>query len=170
MNTLEWVGLLTIGIASVIYLAFWVYDKRKISTYIKQNKSASETNSLQLQAYERLVILSDRIALHNLLYRIPSENLSAQQYQKLLTETIRQEFDYNISQQLYVTIPVWEAITNLKEQNIYIIHQVAQTLPLHSKGSELSKRILELLQTDPNVSLHNVVVDAIRFEVKKLMI
>ncbi|MFN5760469.1 MAG: hypothetical protein ACK44U_00190, partial [Sphingobacteriales bacterium] len=71
MNTLEWVGLLTIGIASVIYLAFWVYDKRKISTYIKQNKSASETNSLQLQAYERLVILSDRIALHNLLYRIP---------------------------------------------------------------------------------------------------
>ncbi|MFZ9300729.1 MAG: hypothetical protein ACO23V_07115 [Chitinophagaceae bacterium] len=170
MNTLEWVGLLTIGIASVIYLAFWVYDKRKISMYIKQNKSASETNSLQLQAYERLVILSDRIALPNLLYRIPSENLSAQQYQKLLTETIRQEFDYNISQQLYVTIPVWEAITNLKEQNIYIIHQVAQTLPLHSKGSELSKRILELLQTDPNVSLHNVVVDAIRFEAKKLMI
>ena len=104
-----------------------------------------------------------------MLSRVPSGDLTIQQYQKVLTDTIRQEFDYNVSQQLYVTAHIWEALTNLKEQNIYIIHQVAQTLPPQAMGSELSLRILDMLKQDPNVSLHPIVLDALRYEAKKLM-
>lgn len=169
MNTLETIGLLAVIITVVIYLGFWLYDKRNLSKTSAVSTSDSSTRALQLTAYERLVILSDRISLANLISRIPSGELTVQQYQKVLTDTIRQEFDYNVSQQLYVTTPIWEAVTNLKDQNIYIIHQVAQTLPPHTLGSELGKRILEMLQQDPNVSLHPIVLDALRFEAKKLM-
>lgn len=169
MNTLESIGLLAVVITLVIYIGFWLYDKRNTGKMNLPTMTDPSIRSLQLTAYERLVILADRISLVNLLTRVPSGELTVPQYQKLLTETIRQEFDYNISQQLYVATPIWEAISNLKEQNIYIIHQVAQSFPSNTNGSALSMRILEMLQQDPNVSLHPIVLDAIHFEAKKLI-
>lgn len=168
MNPIEIAGLITTIAVIGIYLAYWFYDKRILKQSLTQKPNESSL-PLQLQAYERLVILADRIALNNLVTRVPGSELNVAQYQQLLADTIRQEFDYNVSQQLYVTTPIWEALTNLKEQNIYIIHQVAQTIPSAANGNELSKRILELLQQDPNVSLHPIVLDALRFEAKKLI-
>jgi hypothetical protein len=89
--------------------------------------------------------------------------------QAVLVDQIKTEFDYNLSQQIYVAPQAWQAVTNLKEQNIFIINQVAQTLPADSKGAELSKRIVELLSTDPKVSLHPIVLEALNFEAKKLL-
>ena len=95
--------------------------------------------------------------------------MNASQYVQALTDQIRQEYEYNLSQQLYVEPAVWDAVTNLKEQNIYILHHLIQTLPPGANGLELAKRILELLQQDPNASLQPIVLDAIRFEARKLM-
>jgi hypothetical protein len=89
--------------------------------------------------------------------------------QAVLVDQIKTEFDYNLSQQIYVAPQAWQAVTNLKEQNIFIINQVAQTLPADAKGAELSKRIVELLNTDPKVSLHPIVLEALNFEAKKLL-
>lgn len=168
MNIIEKIGLITTIAILVLYIAFWIYDKKKLSKNAAA-KADQATLPLQLQAYERLVILADRIALPNLISRVPAGDMNLQQYQRLLIDTIRQEFDYNVSQQLYVTMPIWEAVNNLKEQNIYIIHQVGQTLMADASGNELSKRIMDLLQQDPNVFLHPIVLDALRFEAKKLM-
>lgn len=169
MNQLEMLGIITAAVILVLYIGFWIYDKRLLSK--RPNITATDPSilPLQLQAYERLVILSDRIALPNLVSRIPAAEMNAQQYQQLLVDTIRQEFDYNVSQQLYVTQHIWDAVNNLKEQNIYIIHQLSQTVASDAAGLELSKKIMELLQQDPNVFLHPIVLDALRYEVKKLM-
>lgn len=168
MNTLETVGLFAVVLTLLVYIGFWLYDKRNMSKVVEKNGDPASL-SIQLTAYERLVILTDRISLANLISRVPSGELTAQQYRKILTDTIKQEFDYNVSQQLYVAQHIWEAVTNLKEQNMYIIHQVAQSLPPNAMGSELGKQILELLQQDPNVTLNPIVLDALRYEAKKLM-
>ncbi len=132
-----------------------------------QNHSA---NPLQLQAYERLVILAERISLKSLVSRIPSQGLTAIEYQSLLVDHIRHEYDYNLSQQLYVSPEAWQAITSLKEQNIFILHQLTGSLQPQASGYDLSKRILELLDADPQATLHNIVLEALRFEAKKLMV
>lgn len=124
---------------------------------------------LKLQAYERLLLLADRIALPNLISRLNQPGISARETQSMLTQTIKQEFDHNITQQIYVSEEAWEAIRNLKEQNILIINQVTSFLPENASGSELNKSLMALLLENPTVSLHNIVSEALRFEARKLL-
>ena len=86
----------------------------------KENKRSADdaysTRPLQLQAYERLVILTERVALPNLVSRANQPGLSAREMQILMLESIKQEFEYNSSQQIYVSHVAWQAVNNLKEQ------------------------------------------------------
>ena len=124
---------------------------------------------LKLQAYERLVLLTERISLPNLISRLNKPGISAFEMKIILTENIKQEFDYNSTQQLYVSPVSWDAVRNLKEQNIMIINQVSAGLPADASSAELNKKILELILSQPNGSLHEVVLQTLNFEAKKLM-
>ena len=135
-------------------------------TPIKEPKA---TTPMQLQAYERLLILVDRIALPNLISRVSQPNATAREMQLLLTQNIRSEFDYNITQQIYVSPEAWNAVKNLKEQNLLIVNQLANVLPPHATGLDLNKLLLEFLMNDKKGSLHEVVSEALSYEAKKLM-
>lgn len=127
------------------------------------------TRPLQLQAYERLVMLTERISLPNLISRASQPGLGARDMQILLLESIKQEYEYNATQQIYVSPVAWEAVRNLKEQNMLIINQVAGTLPPEASGMDLNKRLLEFVMTQKKGALHSVVLEALNFEAKKIM-
>ena len=156
----------------VLLLAFvWI-----LTEFISMKKDLEErkvndpdTLKLRLQAYERITLLTERIALQNLLSRNTNPGFSCRQMQATLIDSIKQEYDYNISQQIYVSHEVWRAVINLKEQNIYIINQLASTLPAQASGMDLNKHIIDYLINNSNASLHTIVLDAINFEAKKIM-
>lgn len=127
------------------------------------------TRQLQLQAYERLLLLTDRIALPNLIQRVNTGGLSAREMQSLLTQSIRQEFEHNITQQIYVSPEAWDAVRNFKEQNLLIVNQVGSFLPGEASGNDLNRQLLDLLVQNPKASLQNVVAEALSYEAKKLM-
>jgi hypothetical protein len=135
----------------------------------ERRSTEPEMLKLRLQAYERVALLAERIALQNLLSRISNAGLSSRQMQASLIDSIKQEYDYNISQQIYVSPEVWRAVNNLKEQNIYIVNQLASTLPTQASGMDLNKHIVDYLINNSNASLHHIVLEAINFEAKKLM-
>lgn len=150
------------------YCFYLVNDVRK--RVAKQAASTDFTaRPLQLQAYERLVMLSERIAIPNLVSRVNTAGLSAREMQLLLTESIKQEYEYNASQQIYVSPVAWEAVRNLKEQNMLIINQVGATLPAEASGIDLNKRLLEFIMTQQKGALHSIVLEALNFEAKKIM-
>lgn len=128
-----------------------------------------QTLQLRLQAYERLVLLAERIALPHLVSRLNSPSATADEMKALLIETIKQEFDYNSTQQLYVSATAWEAIRNLKEQNILLINQVAASLGWQATGTMLNKKLLELLLAQQDKSLDDVVKTVLNEEAKRLM-
>ena len=127
------------------------------------------SRQLQLQAYERLLLLTDRIAIPNLIHRVNQPGLDAREMQSLLIQSVRLEFEHNITQQMYVTAEAWDAVRNFKEQNLLIINQVASFLPAEAPGIELNKHLLDLLVQNPKVSLQNIVSEALSYEAKKLM-
>jgi len=87
----------------------------------------------------------------------------------LLLETIKQEYEYNATQQIYVSPVSWEAVRNLKEQNMLIINQIAATLPAEATGLDLNKRLLEFIMTQKKGAMHNIVLEALNYEAKKIM-
>ncbi|HEY6900904.1 MAG TPA: hypothetical protein VI233_09690 [Puia sp.] len=156
-------------------LVFLYLKQRKELKLTRQNTPADtgnpngSTRQLQLQAYERLILLTDRIALPNLVQRVNTPGLSAREMQSLLTQSIRQEFEHNITQQIYVSPEAWDAVRNLKEQNLLIINQIGSFLPEEATGADLNKHLLDLLVQNPKASLQNIVSDALSYEAKKLM-
>jgi len=132
-------------------------------------KDDTVTRPIQLQAYERLLILVDRIALPHVISRVNQPHASARDMQLLLTQNIRSEFDYNVTQQIYVSPDAWSAVKNLKEQNLLIINQLANVLPPNATGLDLNKLLLEFLMNDKKGTLHEVVSEALSYEAKKLM-
>jgi hypothetical protein len=129
----------------------------------------SATRQLQLQAYERLILLTDRIALPNLIARVNTPGVTARDMQGLLSHSIRQEFEHNITQQIYVSTEAWGVVRDYKEQNLLIVNQVASFLPEEASGVDLNRALLDLLVQNPKASLQNVVSEALSFEAKKLM-
>jgi hypothetical protein len=166
-------GILTTVVVIALYLIWWYREKQSLNQKIKsipvQKPAETTTLPLKLQAYERLVLLAERIALPNLITRVPSGDFNVREYQHLLIEQIKAEFDHNLSQQIYVSPTAWSALGNLKEQNIFIINSVAQALPGELKGNELSRKIADLLNVDPKASMHTMVLEAINHEAKKLL-
>ncbi|HEV8079163.1 MAG TPA: hypothetical protein VGP43_00510, partial [Chitinophagaceae bacterium] len=79
------------------------------------------------------------------------------------------EYEYNISQQVYVSPEAWRVVNNLKEQNIYIVNQLSATLPNQATAMDLNKQIIDYLMSNPKSSLHTIVLEALNFEAKKIM-
>jgi hypothetical protein len=90
--------------------------------------------------------------------------------QALMIENIKQEFEYNASQQIYVTKVAWDAVRNLRDQSILIINQVANVLPADAKANDLNKQLLQVMINHEDAALHTIVLDALNFEAKKLMV
>jgi len=162
---------LGIGLAVVIsvFLGYLFWQQRKQVEAEKEGATNPANIQLQLQAYERLTLLVDRIALPNLIGRSSQPGLSARDMQIVLTQTIKQEFEYNITQQIYVSADAWNAVKNLKEQNMLIVNQIANVLPANATGLDLCKYLLEYLMNNNKGSLHEVVSDVLSYEAKKLM-
>ena len=169
METSTMIGIAAIIIVGIVgvYIISWLRERKSIKA--EEQEKPGPAGPLQLQAYERLTILAERISLKGLVSRVPPGGHTARQYQGLLQETIKNEYDYNLSQQLYVSAQAWQAVSNLKEQNIFIINQIVSTLSPEATGIELAKRILDLLEADPQASLHNIVLEALKYDAQKLM-
>ncbi|MEO5564520.1 MAG: hypothetical protein ABIR18_13825 [Chitinophagaceae bacterium] len=141
---------------------------------LRKNKKASDPNAfstrpLQLQAYERLVMLAERISIPNLVSRANQPGMDARQMQRLLIESIKQEFEYNTTQQIYVSPVAWKSVTNLKDQNMLIINQIASGIQAEASGTDLNRRLLEFTMSDKRGTMHDVVMEALNFEAKKIM-
>jgi hypothetical protein len=156
----------------------WLFIKQRRQMKEAEKKLAADqkppadglpSRQLQLQAYERLILLTDRIALPNLIQRANQPGLSAREMQSLLTLSIRQEFEHNITQQLYVSPEAWDAVRNYKDQNLLIVNQVGSFLPEGAGGNDLNRQLLDLLMQNPKASLQNVVSEALSYEAKKLL-
>ena len=173
MDTTTWIILLIVAVTGIAVLYFMRTEKKEPPMKNNSNTEKTPINPemlrLKLQAYERLTILAERMGLHNLISRFNKDGFTAKQLQGALVDAVKTEYEYNISQQIYVTPQIWDAINNLKEQNIFIINQITAALPAEASAMDLSKAIVQYLDTDPNASLQPIVLQAISYEAKQLM-
>ncbi|ANQ48143.1 hypothetical protein KMW28_12250 [Flammeovirga yaeyamensis] len=148
--TTELVDLLkmTLPAGIVLVSAFYIvkmflqkeYDVLSIKMKTDQQE---QTLPLKLQAYERLALFLERISYRELLDRTNYEELDAITTQQVLIMTIKEEFNHNLSQQIYISPDLWEMVRGAKEQSISFINSTAKALNKDAHGVELAKAILE---------------------------
>lgn len=99
---------------------------------------------VRMQAYERIVLLLERISPNQLIIRVSQPGISAGQFQALLVRTVREEFDHNLSQQVYISSKAWELVRTAREEVIRLINTASGKLPKEANSADLAGQILEL--------------------------
>jgi hypothetical protein len=163
--------VITIGAIALVYMTIkdLIKTKKQEEPAAAPNPNASATVlPLQLQAYERLVLLVERINPQSLINRLYIQEMTVVDMQIALVQTIKAEFDHNISQQIYVSPAAWETVKTLKEQTITLINQIASQLPADAPAKELNIPILEAFM-QAGESPSELASQILNAEAKKIM-
>lgn len=97
----------------------------------------------RLQAYERMALFLERMAPQNLLVRLNTAGMPSREFHQLLLSEIRNEYNHNVSQQVYMSEAIWVLIKNAKEDLIVSINDAASEMGMESTSLDLSKKIFE---------------------------
>ncbi len=139
---------ITLPAALVLYLAYLLVRSflqkqlDEIAFSVRQ-KNQEIVVPIRLQAYERIVLLLERITPSNLLSRLGNAEYTAEEFQQILVHEIRNEFNHNLSQQVYMSDSAWTYVSTAVEQTISLINSSANGLGNEAKGIELARVVLE---------------------------
>ncbi len=123
--------------------SFLEKDERKLRYELNLNNQKIIT-PLKLQAYERIILLLERITPDALLVRVASASIDAKTLQSFLLMTIRQEFEHNLSQQIYVSPHAWDSVRAAKESIIKLINTASMRTEENTSSMEYSRMIIEM--------------------------
>ncbi|MBC7884634.1 MAG: hypothetical protein H7X99_04125 [Saprospiraceae bacterium] len=79
-------------------------------------KNSKDIIPLKLQAYERLMLFCERISMENLTYRLINNDMGVKELRNAMLIAIQQEYEHNLTQQLYVSENLWKIIKMAKDQ------------------------------------------------------
>ncbi|MEM9673447.1 MAG: hypothetical protein ACFB15_25515 [Cyclobacteriaceae bacterium] len=130
-------------------------------------KGVETTLPIRLQAYERISLLLERISLNNLIIRLNDSNYSAKEFQQVLTMSVREEYNHNLSQQIYVGDQVWQLTTQAVEDVIATINQAADALHPEARSLDLAKKAMEI-QSQKEANPIDQALQAVKNEVRGL--
>jgi len=140
-------------------------DKRRQELILQNSRTVTP---IKLQAYERVVLFLERISLESLLVRVSSSDMTAQQLHSTLLNTIRSEFEHNLSQQIYMSQQAWEVVRNARSNMIKLINNEVEKLPAKSSGMALSKILLErVMELDKEPT--KTAIDYIKGEIARMI-
>lgn len=118
------------------------FEKHLVTLKLKNNELILPA---RMQAYERICLLLERVSPHSLLIRLNDPSLNSAQLQAKLLLSIREEFNHNLSQQVYMSDQAWQLVKVSVEEIIGIVNSSAQLVDPESRSIELAKQIFEKL-------------------------
>ncbi len=156
----------------LVLIAIWFYFRirPKPTQELTVDQSAATTGkevvlTLRLQACERLVLFLERITPHNLILRVHGPDMTAAQLQASLIRTVREEFEYNLSQQLYIKSQTWELIRSAKEETIRQINMAGSNLKEGGSSRDLAGALLQL-SLSQEISPVTTAIEAVKQEIR----
>jgi len=135
-------GLVLFG----MYLTIEALLKKQFEKTVVEIRSKNTEIILpvRLQAYERMALFLERIAPHNLILRINQPSMTAGELQAVMLHELREEYNHNLSQQIYLSEVVWTLIRNAFEEVLATINTASQQVDMEKPSVDLARRIFEL--------------------------
>ncbi|MDT0688512.1 hypothetical protein RM549_01850 [Salegentibacter sp. F188] len=139
-------------------------ESRRIFLLHRENQKTALP--IKLQAYERMTLFLERISPGKILFRVKPVSEDANAYANLLVNTIEQEFEHNLAQQIYVTADCWDYIKTAKNATIGLVRKAASREEVENAG-KLREVILNALMEKQAPT--DAALAFIRKEVRKII-
>jgi hypothetical protein len=108
----------------------------------KYENIATTTIPIRIQAYERMTLFLERINPSNLIIRLKQPEMNAADLHSVLLFSIRQEYEHNLSQQLFISASSWQLISMVKDQIINEMNQIYMSASPSRSAMDYSKELL----------------------------
>ena len=172
MEVLVDFGKIILPAALVLYAMYLTMKSILAKETMKANIDYKIENSKavlpnRLQAFERMSLFLERLSPGNLVLRLNSTNMSAKELQQRMILEIREEFNHNLSQQIYMSDKSWELIKNTVEDVIALINTNAEKLDENAKSVELAKLIFNEIEKR-EVDSVAVTLTAMKSEIREI--
>ena len=150
-----------------IYFVMRNYLKSNLSMQAMklQADNKKETLPLRIQAYERLMLFCERINLEQLVYRLREPGMKVKELQSTLMIAVQQEFEHNLSQQIFASGNLWKIIELAKNETLSNIVSAADNFDPDNDSLSYSNT---LISSKRNGQILEKAKEALRSEVKLL--
>lgn len=112
------VPALVTGAVAFLFFREHVTNENNRRNFLLHQMHKKESFPIRLQAFERLTLFLGRISAHQLMRRVAPIAPQPEAYKALLIQTIEQEYEHNLSQQIYVSDSCWRMLTTAKNSSI----------------------------------------------------
>ena len=160
MNWNHWIELIAFTLPAVVtglvayyYFKLHTENLENERLFFLKKENQKDALPLRIQAYERLALFLERINPTKLLIRLTPISNDKDLYENYLIQNIEQEFEHNITQQIYVSDECWTLITTAKNTVIQNIRKSNMSEKIDS-AQKLRESILgDLLEKQPPTAL-----------------
>lgn len=158
--------------ALVLATAYFLITKffereHRLQLFELKRSIQQNTLPLRIQAYERVILYLERIMINNLVNRVNDTEMNVRQLQLSMIHTIRDEYDHNITQQLYMSSPSWMLVKKTKEETIAIIINTAHNIDPNLPSANLAKALFEYIINNDFIGTQEA-IDNLKEEARQL--
>ncbi|WP_294823534.1 hypothetical protein [uncultured Flavobacterium sp.] len=129
------------GLVAYYFFAQHTKNEEGRRRYLIHKEAQKNAMPLRLQAYERLVLFLERINPSKLLIRVAPHSSDKNEYEEYLVAQIEQEYEHNLTQQIYISGEAWDVITTAKNATIQMIRKA-------NMGADSANKMREVILTD----------------------
>lgn len=159
--------LVIVGGAVLIVIRMFFSQEWNKSAALQIAETAKTMIPLRLQACERIILFLERSAPSQVVSRLFNLQTSARELHRDIVTSIREEFEHNFTQQLYISDKVWESVKIAKESAIHLINKVYGELPENADAGDFARKILQLENTEVAMNIGKAISE-VKKEIQEL--
>ena len=176
MNT----TVIIIVVVITMIFGFWLIqhsqfrnEERKRQWELKR-ESQKTISPIRMRAYERLSLLLERTTPEHMIFDLRTKQPEAMvqwtvlQMQQHLLQTIRIEFEHNLSQQVYVSEEVWALIMNARDQMAAFVIAIGNQIPKDATAQTYATTLITAYKSN-GLTPTDKAMDELKREAKELL-
>lgn len=142
-----------------MYLVFKELRKKEevVERAALRSQALKQIIPLRLQAYERAILLLERISPENMIIRMDTRNKTSRMFLIEIQAEIRAEYEHNLAQQLYIEPSSWVELVRAKEQILALVNASAGQVPPDAPATELGKKVINTLMSSETSPAHRTI-------------
>ena len=154
MKTFVFIVILVLSVLAAVAVTGWIvyllvkryFDNQQKERLLQmkldeRNETLKVVTPIRLQAYERMALFLERISPNSLVLRCYQPGMDLRLLQGVMTKNIRDEWEHNLSQQVYLSPNLWAQIREAKDEMINLVNSAAVSLPDTTDPTRLAAAI-----------------------------